>query len=250
MSEPLSISSRPQAAVPPGHLVYAVGDIHGRADLLAQMLRLVADDAAPLDADRRHIIFLGDYIDRGPDSRGVIDLALDGLPQGFDGVYLKGNHEELLLDFLEEGDGLPLWLANGADATLASYGVDIGGLVDASADDEAWRAAFVAALPETHRNFYETLGLMAAFGGYVFVHAGVRPRVPLDRQNPHDLIWIRDEFLSSDEDLGKVVVHGHTPGPAPVIRPNRIGIDTLAWKSGRLTALRLFGDERVFLSTL
>lgn len=244
----LDTARQPRAAVPPGQLVYAVGDIHGRADLLAEMLRQIAEDAAPLDAERRSLIFLGDYIDRGPDSRGVIDLALEGLPEGFEAVYLKGNHEELLLDFLQGGVGLPLWMVNGADATLASYGVDLSQLLGQTED--AWHAAFLAALPDAHRRFYESLGLMVSFGDYLFVHAGVRPGVPLDRQDPHDVIWIRDEFLSSEEDFGKVVVHGHTPGAVPVIRPNRIGIDTQAWMSGRLTALRLFGDERLFLSTL
>ena len=235
-------------SLPQGQLIYAVGDIHGRADLLAALLAKIASDVARREgAGRRTLVFLGDYIDRGPDSKEVIDLLLTGLPGGFDAHFLKGNHEAIMLDFLEDPSFLAQWLANGADATLRSYGVDVAGLVRKSATPEGWRRAFVASLPETHRDFFDTLELAVSFGDYLFVHAGLRPGVPLEAQDPMDLVWIRGPFLKSDEDFGKIVVHGHTPTPAPEIRANRIGIDTGAVFTDRLTALRLENGSRELL---
>lgn len=236
-------------SVPAGCLAYAIGDIHGRADLLERLLVRIADDAAGQAAERPLLVFLGDYVDRGTDSRRVVDLVLHGVPAGFSAVRLKGNHEQLLLDFLADPARLPLWLANGGDATMASYGLDVAELDARSSAPALWRRRFLSLLPTEHRRFFETLELTALLGDYFFVHAGVRPGVALDRQSAHDFLWIRDEFLSSGVDFGKVVVHGHTPGEAPVVRANRIGIDTLAWASGRLTALRLRGTERAFLTT-
>jgi serine/threonine protein phosphatase 1 len=226
--------------VPQGQLIYAVGDIHGRSDLLALLLDKIAADAGrTADASRRTLVFLGDYIDRGDDARGVIDLLLDGLPPGFDVHFLKGNHEEIMLAFLEDPSHLGHWIANGADATFRSYGVDADSLAQKGAAPEAWRRALLASLPEAHRVFFETLELAVSFGDYLFVHAGVRPGIPLEAQDPYDLVWIRAPFLNSDADFGKIVVHGHTPAREPVIRANRIGIDTGAVFTDRLTALRL-----------
>ena len=237
-------------SLPQGQLIYAIGDIHGRSDLLAKLLEDIERDAAQTAPDgRRALIFLGDYIDRGPDSRGVVDMALHALPRGFDAHFLKGNHEALLLDFLEDPADLDQWLANGAAPTFSSYGVDIAALVRARAEPETWRRALLAALPEDHRRFFAHLELAVAFGDYLFVHAGVRPDVPLDAQDPNDLVWIRREFLRSEADFGKVVVHGHTPMPTPEIRANRIGIDTGAVFTDRLTALRLENGSRRFLQT-
>ena len=183
-------------SLPQGQLIYAVGDIHGRADLLAALLAKIASDVARREgAERRTLVFLGDYIDRGPDSREVVDLLLTGLPSGFNTHFLKGNHEAIMLDFLEDPSSLAQWLANGADTTLHSYGVDVSALVRKSAVPEAWRRAFLASLPEAHRDFFDTLELAVSFGDYFFVHAGVRPGVPLDAQRPMDLIWIRSRFL-------------------------------------------------------
>jgi serine/threonine protein phosphatase 1 len=235
-------------SVPQGQLIYAIGDIHGRADLLTLLLdKIIADAAQSKDAKRRTIVFLGDYIDRGHDSRRVIDMLLGELPQGFDVHFLKGNHEAIMLDFLEDPSYLGQWLANGADATFGSYGMDVAELIRKGATPEAWRRAFLASLPETHREFFETLELAVAFGDYLFVHAGVRPGVPLEAQDPEDLVWIRAPFLQSNRDFGKIVVHGHTPGREPVIRPNRIGIDTGAVFTDRLTALKLEGGSRKLL---
>jgi serine/threonine protein phosphatase 1 len=232
-------------SLPRGQLVYAIGDIHGRADLLALLLgEIVADAARSEGAKHRALIFLGDYIDRGPDSRRVVDVVLSDLPEGFDVHFLKGNHEAIMLDFLADPSYLGHWLANGADATFQSYGMDVAELSRKGAPPEVWRRAFLASLPEAHRDFFETLELAVSFGDYFFVHAGVRPGVPLEAQDPKDLIWIRGPFLQSQEDFGKIVVHGHTPGMEPAIRANRIGIDTGAVFTDRLTALRLEDGSR------
>ena len=234
--------------MPQGQLIYAIGDIHGRSDLLALLLdKIVTDAAQSKDAVRRTLVFLGDYVDRGHDSRGVVDMLLGGLAKGFETHFLKGNHEEIMLDFLRDPSTLGHWLANGADATFRSYGIDVTELIRKGAAPEAWQRAFLASLPEAHRDFFETLELAVAFGDYLFVHAGVRPGVPLEEQDPHDLVWIRGPFLKSDEDFGKIVVHGHTPAREPVIRANRIGIDTGAVFTDRLTALKLEGGSRTLL---
>ncbi len=236
--------------LPDGQLLYAVGDIHGRADLLRSLLEtIVADAAGSGHAALRTLVFLGDYVDRGPDSREVVDILLSGLPHGFAAHFLKGNHEAILLDFLHDATRLALWRVNGGDATMASYGVDVTGLDRSDAGAETWRSAFAAALPPKHLAFFRGLALSLTLGDYLFVHAGLRPGVPLAAQGEADLIWIRTPFLDHPGSFGKIVVHGHTPGNEPVMRPNRIGIDTGAVFTGRLTALRLEGSSRRFLQT-
>lgn len=237
------------AKVAEGELVYAIGDIHGRSDLLAGLLEEIEADAARHDAAKKTLVFVGDYVDRGRDSCGVIEMLLKSLPQGFSVHFLKGNHEALLLDFLDDAHRLDHWRMNGGEETMVSYGVDVQRLRETQARPEAWREAFMAALPTAHFDFLRHLRLQLPMGDYLFVHAGVRPGVPLDAQAENDLIWIRDEFLDATEPFGKVVVHGHTPTQAPVIRPNRIGIDTGAVFSGRLTALRLENGSQSFLQT-
>lgn len=248
---PLSISSDlDHPALPDGQLLYAVGDIHGRRDLMRSLLQLIEEDAHVRSrAARRTLVFLGDYLDRGPDSRGVVADLLAHPPQGFDTHFLKGNHEAILLDFLADPFRLDHWLMNGGRATMDSYGVDTRALAEAGARPETWRQAFAAALPEAHLRFLRTLKLSVTFGDYLFVHAGVRPGVPLAAQSEDDLVWIRRPFLDHTGSFGKVVVHGHTPEALPVIRPNRIGIDTGAVFSDRLTALRLEARAQAFLHT-
>lgn len=230
----------------PGERVYAVGDVHGRADLLDAMIALIRDDltARPPEGIRPWLVMLGDYVDRGPDSRGVLARLVAGpWPVGLRRVFLKGNHEDMMLRLLRGAPGLAgLWLANGGAETLGSYGV-------AATDTGALPARLDAALPADHRRFLEGLDLLHASGDYLFVHAGIRPGVPLDRQAPEDLMWIREPFLSAAHALGAVVVHGHTIHAAPVEQGNRIGIDTGAYASDVLTCLVLEGATRRYLST-
>lgn len=236
--------------VPPRTAVYAVGDIHGRADLLAELHGRIAADPERGDVDRRVLIYLGDYVDRGENSAGVIDLILDQAPAGFEVVPLLGNHERLLLEFLDDIRRGPLWLRNGGDATLASYGVDPGDGVYLDAKPLlAMQAALRERLPARHLEFLQGLRLAHAEGDYFFAHAGVRPGVALADQREEDLIWIRELFLNSTADHGKVVVHGHTIRPGPEVRPNRIGIDTGAYATGHLTCLALEGTKQRIIAT-
>lgn len=241
---------KPLPSVPDGQRIYAVGDIHGRIDLMEQMIgMIVADDRERPKAERRTLIFLGDYIDRGPDSRAVIQRLLDGMPEGIDCIPLKGNHEAMLLGSLGGLNGmLPFWLANGGRATLTSYGVPDSHSQDAFSDGRLV-AAMNEALPPRHREFLDRLQISVAFGDYFFVHAGVRPGTALDAQEEDDCIYIREPFLSHGGSFGKIVVHGHTPVAEPEIRANRIGIDTGAVFTGRLTALRLEDTSQTFLAT-
>ena len=235
------------AFVPRDTRVYAVGDVHGCAERLAALHRAIAEDAAAAEAGRKVVVYLGDYVDRGPDSKAVIELLLgDPLP-GFHAEHLLGNHEDFLRRFLEDGSVALNWFMNGGDATLRSYGVD----PYQDANSLHWlrdlSAAFHGRLPPDHAAFFEGLAMSHVEGDYLFVHAGVRPGLALDRQDPEDLIWIREPFLSSKDDHGKIVVHGHTPAKAPELRANRINVDTGACYGGPLTALVLHDDQQAFL---
>ncbi len=244
--------SRPQpvSRVPDGTRLYAVGDIHGRDDLLDRLLQSIEQDAAAAQDVRRVLVYLGDYVDRGLGSRQVIDRLLDPPLQGFETVHLLGNHEEAFLGFLE---GMPIafdWFKYGGLETLYSYDVPIPRRASGPRDIEALRRLAVAAVPAAHVDFLRGCKLWHVEGDYAFVHAGIKPGVPLERQRPDDLLWIRDEFLTSRADHGgKVVVHGHTICERPEIRPNRVNIDTGAYASGRLTCLVLEGTDRRFLTT-
>ncbi len=247
------IRDRTNARAPDGVRLYAVGDIHGRLDLLDTLLDLIQRDQQGRNNSPVTLVFVGDYVDRGPDSKGVVDRLIHGLPEDFDPVFLKGNHEDFLLSFFHDPESGLNWLQNGGDATLVSYGLDLQAVENAfwggpEALSEAGRH-FRAVLPEDHLRFYEGLELSCQLGSYFFTHAGVRPGVPLDKQSQEDLLWIRGEFLRWPLDFGAVVVHGHTPMRAPEDRANRIGLDTLAVQTGRLTAVGLEGTRRWFLST-
>ena len=233
--------------VPDGVRLYAVGDIHGRADLLDDLHGLIAEDSERAPDRRKTVVYLGDYVDRGPDSQGVVDRLIARPLPGFECVQLKGNHEASLLAFIDDAATGDAWLMNGAQATLTSYGVDIVGYGEDGL--ERARLALIRALPSSHMDFFRGLALTFDAGDYLFVHAGVRPGVDLHMQKDHDLLWIRDDFLDSDADFGRVVVHGHSIRPEPDIRPNRIGIDTGAHLTGRLTCLVLEGETRRFLHT-
>lgn len=229
-----------------GVRLYAVGDIHGRRDLLELLLARIQTDAAAVKK-RNIIVFLGDYVDRGPDSKDVIArfLTLD-LP-GWEIVFLRGNHDQAVLDFLNDANFYRAWRSFGAAETLLSYGVTPPRFDKEEAFAEV-RAEFAGKLPPPHLKFFDGLKYSYVAGDYMFVHAGVRPGIALDRQLPEDLMWIREEFLMSDQRLKKMIVHGHTPADRPVQRPNRIGVDTGAYATGRLTAVVLDGHTRAFLS--
>jgi serine/threonine protein phosphatase 1 len=237
--------------VPDGSRIYAVGDIHGRLDLLERLLALIEDDAARHPPpERLAVIFLGDYVDRGPASRQVVERLMRGPPAdgalaGAQWICLKGNHEDCMIRFLDDLDGGPGWAANGGFETVYSYA---GTLPDAArANMAALQSLLAGTLPPEHRRFLARLPLYHREGDYLFVHAGIRPGIPLSAQDPADLLWIRDDFLYARTPPDMVVVHGHTPCPTPEIRPHRIGIDTKAYMSGHLTALVLDGADRRFL---
>jgi serine/threonine protein phosphatase 1 len=234
-------------SVPEDSRLYAVGDIHGRTDLLTRMLARIAEDAAAGAPGRRVLIFLGDYVDRGPDSAGVLDILIDHIPDGFESVFLMGNHEQFMLDFLDKGIMGESWLSNGGRATFSSYGLDALGFFLGNRTLADLRADLMEALPDRHRRFLDGLRPCHREGDYFFVHAGVRPGIPLERQDPFDLLWIRGLFLNSRQDFGAVVVHGHSIEPEPDVHANRIGIDTGAYQSGRLTCLVLEGTARRFI---
>jgi len=245
--------SAPQPAlvspqVPAGSRIYAIGDVHGRADLLERLRTVIVEDAKWRPIARKVVVYLGDYVDRGPDSRGVIDMLVREKLPGFESVFLKGNHEDSLLQFLTDPGITPAWMAYGGEATLYSYGMrppDSRRVEDVLAAQKT----FIQALPPEHLAFLKALKLVHMEGDYAFVHAGFREGVPIEFQDPQDMMWIRDEFLFSDADFGKVAVHGHTITERPDIRPNRIGIDTGAFATGTLTCLVLEGTERRFLAT-
>ena len=198
--------------VPDGSRVYCVGDIHGRDDLLGELAERVEADMEPRSFDHVVTVFLGDYVDRGHGSRHVVErLTCSEWPTPI--TALAGNHDDLLMAFLEDEAVLEVWRSLGGLETLHSYGVDVG-LAMAGRDFKTVQVAFVARFPERHRQFLETLKVSTAIGDYFFCHAGVRPGVPLDRQDRDDLLNIRDPFLSSDADHGKLVVHGHTASVA------------------------------------
>ena len=231
--------------VPDGTLVYCVGDIHGRDDLLREVAERVGADMKTQSFDQAVTVFLGDYVDRGPGSMRVVEqLASAKWPTPI--IALAGNHEDFLLTFLEDARFLAFWRSQGGLETLHSYGVDVGAAMAGRGFEEA-QAAFTARFPKHHRDFLKALKTSAVIGDYFFCHAGVRPGVPLDRQDREDLLNIREPFLSSEAQHGKLVVHGHTPAVTPEIRPNRIGIDSAAFATGRLACLVLEKAERRFL---
>lgn len=230
------------ASLPPGVRIYAVGDIHGRADLLYETITRIDEDLARRPTRYAIEVYLGDYIDRGPDSKTVIDLLTVRLVRNR-AVCLRGNHEALLEAFLQDPAELRSWLHLGALQTFASYGVSLHSRMTIA---ELHRS-LIDAFPRTHELFLQCLRNSFCCGDFLFVHAGVRPGVPIEMQEPEDLLWIRGEFLSSRQDHGSFVVHGHTPVPHPDIHHNRINIDTGAWRSGTLTCIAIEGTTILVL---
>lgn len=237
---------RPAPALPAGMRLYAIGDVHGRRDLLDGLLDMIrADDAARPPA-RTMIVQLGDMIDRGPDSAGVVHRLMAGQDWA-DVTALRGNHEQAMADGLAgDAEMLRLWRKHGGVAAAISWGVDP--LLANQADDAEFVAAVLRAIPADQRDWLATRPLSVRHGDYLFVHAGIRPGIALDRQSAQDMLWIRRPFLDSRRDHGAVVIHGHSITADPDCHSNRIGIDTGAQSGGRLTALGLDGTDRWFLS--
>lgn len=247
MSEP-----QPQAHRVDGRLIYAIGDVHGRYDLLTDLLGQIATDIAARAAGRRPLlIFCGDYIDRGPDTAKVMEALLWLQADGRVEVrLLMGNHEEAFLQALTNPKASQRWLQVGGRATLRSYDVGVPDDLDDAAACHRACTSLAEGMPPSHLAVLRTLEMMVVVGDYAFVHAGVRAGVALGDQTPRDLLWIRDDFLSETRRFEKRIVHGHSWSTAePEVLPNRINIDTGAFKTGVLTAVRLEDDGLAFLQT-
>jgi serine/threonine protein phosphatase 1 len=228
------------AELPPGRRVYAIGDIHGCLDRLVSLHEQIAEDIAERPAEHVTLVHLGDYVDRGTDSAQVVDWLINGPPVPADTVVnLMGNHEHMMLAAIALVDqAAPMhWLSNGGADSLLSWGIS------RAVPPQEW----VGRIPAAHLMFLRDLAISHRIGPYLFVHAGVKPGVPLEQQTRHDMMWIRDPFLTSKSDFGAVVVHGHTPKRAPIVMPNRIAIDTGAVLGGALTAVMLEDDRLAFL---
>lgn len=210
---------------------------------------MIAADAAARDWAKNHLVYLGDYIDRGPNSREVLALAMGDSPAGFHKIALRGNHEAMLLNFLDDPVQGVVWLRWGGGAVLRNYGIDVPAEF-AKADQLKDTAAQLSAALQPHTlDFLQRLKPHHREGGYFFAHAGVRPGTPLEAQTEKDLVWIRKEFLECRDAFGAVVVHGHSVVPEVTVRPNRIGIDTGAYATGKLTCLVLEANRRWLLQT-
>ncbi len=233
---------------PPDTRVYAIGDVHGQRGRLAELHAKIAADSEGTPQTRRVIVHVGDYVDRGPDTAGVLDLLIEGPPTGFTGICLKGNHEDFVLRFLDgDLEAGASWIAFGGDATLRSYGIDASSCWPDYTELTDWQGQLSDRFPASHRRFLDSLALSHIEGDYAFVHAGVRPGRPFADQTATDLMWIRQEFHDSTEDHGYVIVHGHSVVTTPQNLANRIGIDTGAGYGEMLTAVVLAGTERRFL---
>jgi serine/threonine protein phosphatase 1 len=239
---------RISAAVPEGVRVYAIGDIHGRSDLLDHQHALIEADYAANPMPVVHLIYLGDYVDRGPDSAGVLERLTDGPSDFVNVTLLRGNHEEVLLRFLDDPAVGPTFRQLGGLETLQSYGIEVA-LVLAEEGYPGLSSHLQERFPALHRQLLERLQASTTIGDYFFCHSGVRPGVALEQQREEDLLWIRDAFLDTRVQFGKVIVHGHSPTEQPDFRENRINIDTGAYATGRLTCLVLEGRGRRILST-
>ncbi|MCS7174743.1 MAG: serine/threonine protein phosphatase [Pseudothermotoga sp.] len=203
-------------------MTFVIGDIHGCSNSLMKLL-----ESLPLTAESK-LIFLGDYIDRGPDSKGVLEILLD-LSKSYECIFIRGNHEQMLLDYILEGENFDLWLMNGADATLRSYGG-------------------IDKIPKQHIDFIQSTVLYAIKGNDLFVHAGVRPNIPIEKQNPFDLLWIRYEFIYSEAPLPSYrIFFGHTPFQEVLIMKDKIGLDTGCVYGNKLSAIAL-GTMKVYSS--
>jgi serine/threonine protein phosphatase 1 len=230
------------ATLPPGERVYAVGDVHGCLDRLVTLHEIIAEDIAARPVERTTLVHLGDYVDRGSDSAQVVDWLINRPPVPADLIVnLMGNHEHMMLSALAgvDKDAPNQWLMNGGADSLLSWSIS----------RTVPPAEWASRIPIRHLIFLRDLAISHRIGPYLFVHAGVQPGVPLEQQSRHDMMWIREPFLSSRADHGFVVVHGHTPKREPIVQPNRIAIDTGAVLGGALTCVVLEGDTLGFLTS-
>lgn len=235
--------------VPEGVRVYAIGDIHGRAQLLEALLDKIEDDLSASQAKETFLIFLGDYIDRGEDSRKVIDLVIGWKKKGVTKVALKGNHEAMMLAYMKDANLGEIWFNNGGNATLLSYNVSLNPKLPLPVRLTAAHKDFKTKLPRSHLDFLNNLKLNFEVGGYFFVHAGVRTGTPLDKQTEEDMLWIRGDFLDSRKPFEKIIVHGHSIHWEPMVSKRHISVDTGAYVTGKLTSVVLEGTNVRFLQT-
>lgn len=246
MIDPPKMNSQPiRASIPADIRIYAIGDIHGRADLLYEITQRIEDDLRRRPIKYAIEVYLGDYIDRGPDSKSVIDQLAVRLVEKR-ALCLRGNHEALLAEFLHDPSVIHHWSQLGAWETFSSYGVTVSDR-DGTITPVDLHQSFLKVFPRAHELFLQCLRDSFCCGDYVFVHAGIRPGIPIELQEPTDLHWIRGEFLESTQSHGKYVVHGHTPVSHADIRSNRINIDTGAWMSGVLTCIAIEGETLLVL---
>ena len=245
--KPSQTPSLRQRGLPPGHRVYAIGDVHGCRSHLAAILERIRADAAARPADHVTLVYLGDYIDRGPDSAGVLAMAMTDVPWADLTVRIKGNHEEMLERFLAEPSYGMAWRQFGGIPTLASYGIETKSF-QLGRELEQVSRDLSRAMPTEHHNFIRSLVYSHVAGGYFFCHAGVRPGVALEQQQPANLCCIRNEFLSWQEEFDLVVVHGHTPVETPEVHPHRVNVDTGAYATGSLSCAVLEGARIDFIT--
>lgn len=237
----------PSVEFAPDTRIYAIGDIHGCADLLVQLQQAIQTDLQRRPCRESIEVYVGDYVDRGPQSSEVVENLALSTPLCTRRICLMGNHEQILIDFLSDPLVLSSWMSLGGLETLQSYGVRVR-LNSTRREFKMIQAQLHYHLPQLHQKFFRELPLSFSFGSYFFAHAGVRPGVALDQQKTEDLLWIREGFLDSVKDFGATVIHGHTPGESPVVLPNRVCIDTGAYATGKLTCMVLEGSNRRFIT--
>jgi len=234
-------------SAPANILISAIGDIHGQFSALKDLNDRIGRVAARGKLSERRI-FLGDYVDRGVDLKRVFDYLIN-LKSKRDCIFLRGNHDQYLLDFLEDSDIGPEWLRCGARETLAAYGIAINPGLFKKIDWEDVQEKFINAFPGEHKKFLQETQFSHIEGDFFFCHAGVDPDRPLSNQRENDLLWIREEFLKHRDPLEKIIVHGHTASKKPTIKRNRIGVDTAVCKTGKLSAILILGNELHLLNT-